>query len=293
MGVDIFRKTSGVVLPKEVSQDIWGKTLKESAIMAATRHIQLPGPGITIPTITGDVEAKWVNETDKKPVSRPTFGAKDITPYKLAVIVPFSDEFARDANALYNECARRLPNALSTAFDKTVMGAVGKPGDNFDTLADAPKVPVKSASAYADMVKAYSGVAANDAKVSAWLGTPAFQALLMGATDTSGRPLFVPSATDVGEIGRFFGRPIYDLPNGQVGILGIAGDFENAAVFGTVEGVKVDIAREASLTDTDGTQINLWERNMFALRAEIEVGFRVRDLGAFVQLTTGTTTTGR
>src|SRR5690606_41795837 len=63
--------------------------------------------------------ADWVDETDEKPVSRPTFGSKSITPYKLAVIVPFSDEFRRDANALYNECVRRLPGVLAKKFDRS------------------------------------------------------------------------------------------------------------------------------------------------------------------------------
>jgi hypothetical protein len=53
-----------------------------------------------------------------------------------------------------------------------------------------------------------------------------------------------------------------------------------------VEGVQVRTSADATITDSDGTtQINLWERNMFAVLAEIEVGFRVRDDDAFVRLT--------
>ena len=34
-----------------------------------------------------------------------------------------------------------------------------------------------------------------------------------------------------------------------------------------------------------GVAINLWQRNMFAIRAEVEVGFIVRDAAHFVKLT--------
>ena len=37
-------------------------------------------------------------------------------------------------------------------------------------------------------------------------------------------------------------------------------------------GVDVSISDQATLTISN-SQVNLWERNMFAIRAEIEVGF--------------------
>jgi uncharacterized protein YxjI len=57
------------------------------------------------------------------------------------------------------------------------------------------------------------------------------------------------------------------------------------AYWGSVEGSRSRSRDQATLTDTDGTVLNLFERNMFAVRAEIEIGFRVRDLGYFVKLT--------
>ena len=48
-------------------------------------------------------------------------------------------------------------------------------------------------------------------------------------------------------------------------------------MWGTVEGVKIDISTEATLTytneDDETVTINLFQQNMFAVRAEIEVGF--------------------
>jgi hypothetical protein len=41
-----------------------------------------------------------------------------------------------------------------------------------------------------------------------------------------------------------------------------------------VEGVKIDYSSDATLDDGNGGAINLFQQNMFAVRAEIEIGFR-------------------
>ena len=100
--VDINRRTTNVLLPAEVSAEVWGATLEESAFMRLARRINMPGSGVDIQTITGEPSADWVDETALKPVATHTFGKKTIRPYKLAVIEPFSNEFRRDKAALYN-----------------------------------------------------------------------------------------------------------------------------------------------------------------------------------------------
>ena len=75
---------------------------------------------MTIPVITGDPEAAWVGETDKKPVKRGTLATKVMQPYTLAVIVPFSNQFRRDVPALYDELVKRLPLALAQKSDAPV-----------------------------------------------------------------------------------------------------------------------------------------------------------------------------
>ena len=92
-GIDLNRTSAGVsdLLPREISQEIWANAVGESAIMQASRQINIPGSGVAIPIITGDAEADWVNETDEKPVSDPSISSKVLTPYKLAVIETFSD----------------------------------------------------------------------------------------------------------------------------------------------------------------------------------------------------------
>lgn len=288
---DLKRSTSGVVLPAQVSSEIWATTQEASAVMAASRQIALPGSGITIPVITGDSAASWVAESTEKPVSHATLGSKSMTPYKLAVIETFSMEFRRDLPTLYGELARRLPNALAKKFDETVLGGTA-PGSNFDVLSGAPVLTVDGTGTYGDLVAVYSAIAAAGGDLSAWLATPGFRAQLLASVDGFGRPLFVNSPNTDNTVGVLLGAPVYGTRRAlktstTVGDdVAIAGDFANSAIFGTVEGVQVDISDQATVND-GGTQVNLWQRNMFAVRAEIEVGFIVRDPNHFVRITDG------
>ena len=78
MAIDMNRTT--IALPGQVSSEIWQKTQESSAVMGLARRIALPGLGVTIPVITGDPEAVWVDETDKKPVKRGNLATKQMTP---------------------------------------------------------------------------------------------------------------------------------------------------------------------------------------------------------------------
>lgn len=282
---------SNITLPMEVASEILQKTQEASAVMRLARRIPLPGTGLTFPMITGDPEASWVDETNPKPVSNPTMGTKVMQPYKLAVIVPFSDEFARDYAALYDALVARIPGALGLKFDQTVFHG-SAPGSNFDVLTGATAQAIDTAgvtsSLYQALVAADSDIAAHDGILNGFALSPQAKGELLAALDGDGRPLFVNSVAD-GAVPRLIGQPVMyskrvykagDVSNPD--ILGFAGDWTQA-MYGTVEGVKIDMSNQATLTISN-TQVNLWERNMFAVRAEIEVGFRT-DVTVFNKLT--------
>lgn len=304
-GIDLNRTSTNVaeLLPRDISSEIWSNAVEESVIMRASRRIALPGGGTTFPIITGDAEAGWVNETDEKPVSDATVGNKSMTPYKLAVIETFSDEFRRDLPALYAELARRLPSALGRKFDQTVLHGTA-PGSNFDVLSGSTAVAVDGTDTVGDLVTALSTVGAAGGDLSHWLLSPQAEATVMTAKDAAGNFVLLRDVTtSTGAVGSIFGREalksrsVYNNPADPDGAgtlpdgpdtIGFAGDFARSAIYGTVEGIKVKISDTATV-NKGGTQLNLWQRNMFAILAEIEVGFIVRDGAHFVKLTGGTT----
>ncbi len=309
---DISRQTSNVLLPDNISGEIWAKTIEQSAFMQLANRINIPGTGTKIQTITGEPTAQWVDETNAKPVSFHSFGNKTITPYKMAVIEPFSEEFRRDKRALYDECVRRLPGSLSKLFDSTIMGT-SAPGSGFDMLGTG----VEKMSIITDTnISVYDRFVAIDAAISDADGilnkialAPQGKSIVLGATDGTGRPLFT-AGVGSNTIGNILGSDVAVAKGvyvaGTAGTtaatVGVAGDFSGVR-WGSVEGIRMAISDQATLSYTDSNDntvtLNLWQRNMFAVRFEIEVAFAVMDKTQIVLLTgntpaatTTTTTTG-
>lgn len=288
------RGTSGVNLPTAVSNEIWQGFQETSAVASLTPNIPLPGAGVTVDIITGDPTADWTAETEEKPVSDPTVSSKVMRGYTLAVIEPFSNQFKRDKAALYNALVGRLPGVLSAKFDNTVFFG-SAPGSDFDTLASAPAVSINT-NTYSGLLAAMGSVATNGGDVSGWALSPTGELIALGSVDTLGRPIFIGNAALEGQVGSLLGRPVYKTKAvnkagtagspGTPATVGFAGDWTQAA-WGQVQAIDISISTEATI-NRGGTQINLWQRNMFAVRAEIEVGFRVRDVNKFVRLTGAT-----
>lgn len=293
----ISTNRTNITLPADISQEILQKTQQASAVMRLARQIALPGRGVQIPVITSDPAAAWVAETAAKPVSNPGLSTKLMQAYKLAVIVPFSDEFRRDAAALYDALVARLPLALAQKFDQTVVGAVNAPGENFDTFASCTAQSILTSgdnTTYGGLAAAYADIAEHNGAVNGFALSPAAVGLMLSAVDTSKRPIFINGVTD-GAPNRLLGaqaiesRGMYKAGTAAAGtaagapaIVGVAGDWTQA-MYGTVEGVQIRFADQTGLT-INSTQVNLWEHNMFAVRAEIELGFRA-DTNCFNLLT--------
>ena len=275
---------TSIDLPVDVSREIMQKTQESSAVMRLARQIELPGRGTAINVITSDPEASWVGETSAKPFSDPGLATKVMQAYKLAVIVPFSNEFRRDVAALYDAIVERLPRALAAKFDATVFNG-SAPGSNFDTLASVTAQSIQT-NAYGGLVAADTDIAVHGGNLNGVVLAPYGKGVLLAATDEQKRPLFINSVAE-GAIPMVLGAPTYiskgAYKTGTPATVGFMGDWTQA-MYGTVEGVKIDYSSDATLVDGNRQTINLFQQNMFAVRAEIEVGFRA-DTSVFNKLT--------
>lgn len=285
VGSGIPTNRTNIQLPNAVSSDILQKTQEASAVMQLAQRITLPGNGVQIPVITGDPTATWVTETGSKPVSNPTLDKKIMQAHKLAVIVPFSNEFRRDIPSLYQALVQRLPLALAKQYDQTVFFGPASSLANFDDFSTVTAQSLAS-SAYGGLVAADVDIAEQGGVINGYVLSPQGRGVLLSALDTTNRPIFIDSVHE-GGVSRILGAAAYvkaaaykegsgSGTGATPDIIGFAGDWTHA-MWGTVEGVKIDISDEATLTYKDSLNqdatMNLWQQNMFAVRAEIEVGF--------------------
>lgn len=298
---DISRHTSNVILDPEISAEIWAKAIDQSAFMQLANRITIPGSGVKVQTITGEPTANWVDETNAKPVGFHTFDNKTITPYKLAVIEPFSDEFRRDKAALYAECVRRLPGAIAKKFDSTIMSSTA-PGSGFDVLGTGvSSIGIGGSDVYGAFVGIDAAISSADGIMNAIALSPQGKSIVLGAVDNNGHPLFT-AGVGSNTVGNILGSSVAVAKgvyvSGTPAVVGVAGDFSGVR-WGMVEGIKMAISDQATLTYTDSNSqpvtLNLWQRNMFAVKVECEVSFAVMDknqLRLITNAVTTTTTTG-
>ena len=273
-----------ITLPVDVSNEILQKAQENSAVMKLARQIALPGRGTSINVITSDPEAAWVGETASKTVANPGLSTKVMRAYKLAVIVPFSNEFRRDVSALYDALIERLPAALGKKFDYTVFHGTA-PGSDFDTFASVTAQSLAS-DVYAGLVAADTDIALHGGVCNGYVLSAQGRGILLGATDQDKRPLFINNVAE-GAVPVVLGARTElskaAFKSGSPSVIGYAGDWTQA-LYGVVEGVKIDYSSDATLVDSNENTINLFQQNMFAVRAEIEVGFRA-DTSMFNALT--------
>lgn len=276
---------TSVDLPVELSREIMQKAKETSSVMQLAREIALPGRGAAINVITSDPEAAWVGETSSKTVANPGLDTKVMRAYKLAVIVPFSNEFRRDLASLYDALVSRLPGALAKKFDATVFGNGDKPGSDFDNFAAITAQSLAS-DAYAGLVAADTDIALHGGVLNGFAISPQMKGILLGATDQNKRPLFINNVAE-GAVPMILGAKTVvtkgAFVQGSPNVVGVAGDWTQA-MWGSVEGVKIDFSSDATLDIDAEHKINLFQQNMFAVRAEIEVGFRA-DTSVFNALT--------
>ena len=291
MAVDVYRGTTGIQLPVEVSAEIWQKIPDASVVMGLARRVPLSGAGVTYQEILTDPAPQFVGETDRKPVSNPTFAKKTLKGHKIAVVSTYSDEFRRDLPGLFNALIGRLPGALARTFDMAALHGVGAPAADFDDLSGATTASILNTTA--GSVDAYAGFLAALGAVptlNAWALSAQGEVAALSNRDVNGGAILNPNVLTNGSIGSILGRPVFrsgnahlpGVPASAAATLGIAGDWSKA-VWGQVEGVSIDIS-DNPVYDADGDLITAgWQDNMIAVRAEIHVGF-IADDSQFVRL---------
>lgn len=294
--IDINRGTAGVRLDPVALGEIWQGVQEQSAVMRLAAETPMAGPGVSVDVITGDPTATWTGETEEAGVSRPSLSSKVITPYEITVIVPMSKKFARDKKKLADQIMARLPLVVAKKFDTTVFGlSGGAPGSNFDTLGAAAALGING-NTWAGLVAAQQAIAAGDGSLDGWAISAQAVGVLLNKVDTTGRPIFLPSTAE-GVVPRLLGRNTFETKHvyladadgagaGTVAQLGYAAEWASTH-YGIVEDITLEVSKEATIND-GGTQVNLWQRGMIAVKATFEVGFRLEDIAKVAKLTSAT-----
>ncbi|WP_075737536.1 phage major capsid protein [Streptomyces acidiscabies] len=296
-------------LPPTIVAPIFEKSVETSAVMSLARRVPLAMTATTAVPVPLDVPtADWVDVAGRKPLGSGGVGIKQMSGKKLAVLIPVAMEVANsNAGGLWAQLQQDLPTAFSRAFDratihgKTMKGATGPFADYLAMTTKSVALGTASQGAggiWKDFVNGMEEIVDDDWDYTGTVADHRLQPKLLGATDTTGRPIFVETretGTGMAMAGSLVGNPLaYSRSvSGKVrrqssstdtGLRAIGGDWSQTA-YGVGMDISVKISREATYIDEEGDVHSAFQENLVLLLAEAYYGFVLGDAEAFVKFT--------
>ncbi len=212
---------NSTLMPAQIAAPIFARTNEESAVLRLARRVPMAINANTAVPVPMDVPAAgWVTEGAAKPASAVAIGMKIMTGKKVALIVGVSDELARTNPAgVYDQLQQDLPTAIARALDYAAIHGkdlrTNGAGPFTDYLKQTPNsVELGTAAAavgstYTDLVNGEKLVVEKGYDFSGFAADPRLRPTLKLSTDTTGRPLWVDSATMGFQGGSLIGYPAY------------------------------------------------------------------------------------
>lgn len=241
-----------------------------------------------IDQLIGRPKSKFRAEKAIKDTSTATFAQISLTPYSLSTIVPITNELVQDAEAggsIVSLMTRLMAVSISEREDEAFAvgtGVVQPTGINnyAATISRAYTTPANVGNADT-LIECELGLGARYRRKAAWLMNTMTLRIARQLKDTQNRYLFQP---DVNRkfVGTLLGYPIVEQNNLPVGTIWF-GDFKGYFI-GDRGGLSVAKSTEATLT-SGASNINLFERNMIAIRVEKRVDGELADLNSFAVIT--------
>lgn len=278
-------------LPPEISSPIFEEAARMSVVQRLVPQVPLGLNGKAVPVVTGKMTAGWVDEGATKPASKGTVTLKTITPKKLAAIAVVSSEVVRANPANYMTLIRsQIAEAFAIAFDSATLHGTNTP---FTTYIDQTTKSVELGTAaqnvggiHKDIVSGLKLLVNDGKKLTGFALDDIVEPLLLEATDTTGRPIYIDTPLDettaAARPGRLIGRPSF-MGEGVSGgdVVAYGGNWQQAA-WGVVGGISYSVSTEATVT-INGSLVSLFENNLVAVLAEAEYGWLANDVASFVK----------
>lgn len=241
-----------------------------------------------IDRLVGRPKLSWTAEKAIKDTSTATFDQISLTPYAVTCIVPITNQLEEDAEVaspISTHVTQLMAQSLNEELERVFAVGTGtaQPTGIDSYSATVHRIVATPANVLTSdsMIDAMSRLGAKYSKNAVWLMNSQAWRVAMQLKDSQNRYLFIPDPTGKTP-GTILGHPVLRcdaLPNGHIWF----GDLKGYWI-GYRGGISVAKSTEASLTYGSST-INLFERNMFAIRVERRVDAELADLDSMVVIT--------
>lgn len=283
------RTDATALIPEEVSTEMLGKALEQSAVLSLFRRIPVGRNQVRLPVLSALPTAYFVSgDTGLKQTTEVNWTNKYLNIEEIAAIMPVPDNVLADVDAnIWDEAMPLLTEAFGRTLDAAVFFGTNAPSSwptNIASAATAAGNNVTANSAatagafFGDVDNAYGLVEADGYEVSGFVGATAIKSKLRKSRDSQGRKL--DESRVAGNLSSLDGLPIIYPMRGMFATSSgspslFAGDWTQFVV-GVRQDITMKVLDQAVIQDNTGAIVyNLAQQDMTAIRLTFRVGWQV------------------
>ncbi len=283
------RTDATALIPEEVSNEMLGKALEQSAVLSLFRRIPVGRNQVRLPVLSALPTAYFVSgDTGLKQTTEVNWTNKYLNVEEIAAIMPVPDNVLADVDAnIWDEAMPLLTEAFGRTLDAAVFFGTNAPSSwptNVASAATAAGNNVTANSAatagafFGDVDNAYGLVEADGYEVSGFVGATAIKSKLRKSRDSQGRKL--DESRVAGNLSSLDGLPIIYPMRGMFATSSgspslFVGDWTQFVV-GVRQDITMKILDQAVIQDNTGAIVyNLAQQDMTAIRLTFRVGWQV------------------
>lgn len=285
--VTVFEHKDGTI-PEKYQNMILKEVMENSKVMQLAKYEEMDSKEKKFEYFAKGPGAYWVGEGEKIKTSKAQWLQVKMVAKKLGVIIPCSREFLHYKMSDFFEVMKpKIAEAFYKKFDAAAILDVENPFLHaVEKSVKASGNVIDGALNYDNILEMEDLLTDEDYDVNAFISTKKNRSTLRN-THRIENGVIVESLYDR-SANTLDSQPVADLKALDKGTI-YAGDFDYM-YYGIPYGMSYKISEEAqlsTLTNEDGTPVNLYEQELVALRVTMDVGFMIVKDEAFAKLTSG------
>lgn len=282
----MMREAADGTVPAKYQTLILKEVIQNSKLMQLAKFQQMDDLEKKFEVFAKGPGAYWVEEGNRIQTSKATYLPVTLRAHTLAVILPVSRKYlSYKMSNFFNEMQPRIAEAFYKKFDEAGILDVDNPYKfSLKKSATAAGNDLEADISYDSLLAVEDKLLDHDIEANAWINKAQNNTALRNATKVENgttERLYDRSG------GMIDGVPFVNLKseNMKKGEL-FAGDFDYA-FYGIPGAINYAISTDAQLSTivgTDGKPVNLFEQDLVALRATMDVAFMIVKDEAFAHL---------
>lgn len=282
--VTVFEQKDGTI-PDKLNQLILKDIMENSKVMQLAKYEEMTSKEKKFEYFAKGPGAYWVSEGEKINTSKPQWITAKMVAKKLAVIIPCSREFLHyKLPEFFEQMKPKIAEAMYKKFDEAAILNIDNPfPQSVEESVMESGNTISTGITYDNILSLEDLLTDGDFDINAFISTKKNRSTLRNVKKIE-NGVVVETLYDRGN-NTLDGHPVADLKTLERGNL-YAGDFDYM-YYGIPFGMSYKVSEDAqlsTLTNEDGTPVNLFEQELVALRVTMDVAFMIVKDAAFAKL---------